>query len=60
MRPAGSLPVFLLLWAAPATGQTVADAYVELRSGEYEDAERTFRRGGRGDATSLRAGLGCI
>ena len=60
MRPARSLPVFLLLWAVPITGQTVAEAYGELRSGKYEDAERTFRRVLREDATSLRARLGLI
>jgi tetratricopeptide (TPR) repeat protein len=48
------------LWAAPVAGQTVAEGQAELRSGNYDDAERTFRRVLRDDASSLGARRGLI
>ena len=60
MRSARSLPVLLLLCTAPVGAQTVAEANEELRSGNYEDAERTFRRVLREDASSLGARRGLI
>ena len=55
MRPVGSLWVLLFLWALPVDGQTVTEADEDLRSGNYEDAERTFRRALRDDPSSLSA-----
>ena len=60
MRPVGSLWVLLFLWALPVDGQTVTEADEDLRSGNYEDAERTFRRALRDDPSSLSARRGLI
>jgi thioredoxin-like negative regulator of GroEL len=50
----------LFLWALPVDGQTVTEADEDLRSGNYEDAERTFRRALRDDPSSLSARRGLI
>ncbi len=60
MRSKRALPLLWLLWAAPVAGQTVAEGQAELRSGNYDDAERTFRRVLRDDASSLGARRGLI
>jgi tetratricopeptide (TPR) repeat protein len=73
LRPTHSLPLvcgskrhffrsvlILLLGAASISGQTVTDALEELRTGNYEDAERTFRRVLREDAASVRARRGLV
>jgi len=59
---------FLLLVGAPgligtpvrSAGQSVADAVQAMRSGEYDDAEDTFRRVLREDATSVGARRGLV
>ncbi|HIF22563.1 MAG TPA: tetratricopeptide repeat protein [Gemmatimonadetes bacterium] len=60
MRSKRALPLLWLLWAAPVAGQTVAEGQAELRSGNYDDAQRTFRRVLRDDASSLGARRGLI
>ena len=60
MRSKRALPLLWLLWAAPVAGQTVAEGQAELRSGNYDDAQRIFRRVLRDDASSLGARRGLI
>jgi len=50
----------LLLCPTPGSGQTVTDALEELRTGNYEDAESSFRSVLKEDATSIRARRGLI
>ena len=50
----------LVLGTPPVGAQTVTDAMEELRTGNYEDAERTFRRVLRDDASSIQARRGLI
>jgi len=60
VRSKRALPLLWLLWAAPVAGQTVAEGQAELRSGNYDDAQRIFRRVLRDDASSLGARRGLI
>lgn len=57
-RPALLATLMLLAAVGHATAQSVADARTALRSGEYEEATRAFRRLLRDDEASVEARRG--